>query len=144
MTKVEVLHENARISRRVWRKLIGLRSILADYTINMSPYLTALYIINFFTLNQDNKKYVHCRILIMIVFITVSGPRCEKNLSLIDLILYVPSTIFQLCREGNLTLLHANNIGADQPAHLRSLISIFVKFFLKYYIVKSDCNVMVG
>ena len=32
MTKVGVLHENARISRRFWRKLISLRSILTDYT----------------------------------------------------------------------------------------------------------------
>ena len=31
MTKVGILHENARISRRFWRKLISLRSILADY-----------------------------------------------------------------------------------------------------------------
>ena len=35
MTKVGVLHENARISRRFWRKLISLRSILADYTLNI-------------------------------------------------------------------------------------------------------------
>ena len=28
---VGILHENARISRRFWRKLISLRSILADY-----------------------------------------------------------------------------------------------------------------
>ena len=31
MTKVGVLDENARISRRFWRKLISLRSILIDY-----------------------------------------------------------------------------------------------------------------
>ena len=31
VTKVGVLHENARISRRIWRKLISLRSIMADY-----------------------------------------------------------------------------------------------------------------
>ena len=33
MTKVGVIHENARISRRFWRKLISLRSILTDYII---------------------------------------------------------------------------------------------------------------
>ena len=33
MSKVGVLHENAPISRRFWRKLISLRSILADYII---------------------------------------------------------------------------------------------------------------
>ena len=35
MTKVGVLNENARISRRFWRKLISLRSILADYNCSM-------------------------------------------------------------------------------------------------------------
>ena len=32
MTKVGVLHENAQISRRFWRKLISLMSISANYT----------------------------------------------------------------------------------------------------------------
>ena len=39
MTKVGVVHENARISRRFWRKLISLRSILADYTYTLIPIL---------------------------------------------------------------------------------------------------------
>ena len=33
MTKVGVLHENARISRRFWRELISLMSIWTNYTI---------------------------------------------------------------------------------------------------------------
>ena len=33
MTKVGVLHENERISRRFWRKLIRLMSIWANYTV---------------------------------------------------------------------------------------------------------------
>ena len=43
MTKVGVLHENARISRRFWRKLISLRSILTDYTqlMNNKNYILA-------------------------------------------------------------------------------------------------------
>ena len=32
MTKVGVLHENAQISGRIWRKLISLMSIWANYT----------------------------------------------------------------------------------------------------------------
>ena len=31
MTKVGVLHENARLSRRFWRKLISLMSIWTNY-----------------------------------------------------------------------------------------------------------------
>ena len=34
MIKVEVLHENARIARRFWRKLISLKSIWANYTVD--------------------------------------------------------------------------------------------------------------
>ena len=36
MTKVGVLHENARISRSFWRKLINFMSIWANYI--MVPY----------------------------------------------------------------------------------------------------------
>ena len=44
--------------------------------------------------------------------------------------IYIPAfllnfQIWTLSRE-NLTLLHANNTGTDQPAHLRRLISAFV------------------
>ena len=38
--------------------------------------------------------------------------------------------------QEKLTLLHANNKGADQPAHLRSLISTFVICFFESVISK--------
>ena len=38
--------------------------------------------------------------------------------------------------QENLTLLHANNKGADQPTHLRSLVSAFVVRFLERIIAK--------
>ena len=39
ITKVGVLYENARISRRFWRKLISLMSIWANYTYRLSTHL---------------------------------------------------------------------------------------------------------
>ena len=39
LTKVRVLHENARISRRFWRILIILMSILANYILYISTSL---------------------------------------------------------------------------------------------------------
>ena len=42
----------------------------------------------------------------------------------------------KLARQNNLSLVVANNTGADQPAHLRSLISGFVIHFLKSIICK--------
>ena len=47
MTKVGVLHENARISRRFWRKLISLRSILTDYNhLYFLLFKGAIYLIS--------------------------------------------------------------------------------------------------
>ena len=45
MTKVGVLHENARISRRFWRKLISLMSIWANYSTPFSVYCLLLVVI---------------------------------------------------------------------------------------------------
>ena len=41
-------------------------------------------------------------------------------------------------KQENLTLLLANNKGADQPAHTRSLTSTFVICYLKSEITRSD------
>ena len=56
---------------------------------------------------------------------------------------YTARIIIGLVQE-NLTLLHSNNKGADQPAHLRSLISHFVICSLESVLAKlATCKVSV-
>ena len=43
MTKVGVLHENAIISGRFWRKLISLRSVLADFHDRVYIFIQLMY-----------------------------------------------------------------------------------------------------
>ena len=63
-TKVGVLHENARISRRIWRKLISLISIWANYTVHHTRKRLSANIFDImklkilFHLNCDSPKHI--------------------------------------------------------------------------------------
>ena len=64
--------------------------------------------------NKLTNKQLCAKNIRLLVLAIIYGPRCEKT-----------------CHLG-----FANNTGADQPAHMRSLISAFVICFLESIICK--------
>ena len=82
-TKVGVLHENARISRRIWRKLISLISIWANYTVNhhtrerlSTNIFDIMKLKILFHLNCDSPKYI-AKLISLSIF-TCPGTSIKK------------------------------------------------------------------